>query len=319
MFRRRRRTLALVLGAVAVVIVWAAYPGVRRTVAADLASSPKPTALDPSHFAPGACMAYPPTKGDRHTTVFLDAGHGGIDPGALGTTESGTTITEASLTLPMELDTMSLLRADGYRVVVSRTGDTTVLDLAPADTDGGVLSLTGVQADVAARDVCANDAKASALVGIYLDSGASPTNAGSLAMYDTARAFAAQNEELAALVENDVVASMDARGWQIPDDGTAPDSEEGSLSGDPSSDPLAAAAADYGHVMLLGPADPGFFSTPSDMPGTIVEPLFVTDPFEGSIADSHAGQEAVARGIAQAVEQFLAPPKAGSTTTTAAS
>src|SRR5271165_489288 len=70
-------------------------------------------ALDPASFEPGACRVYPPTHGDRHLTVFLDAGHGGLDPGSVGTTASGRSVTEASLTLPVELDTMALLRAQG--------------------------------------------------------------------------------------------------------------------------------------------------------------------------------------------------------------
>ncbi len=49
-------------------------------------------AVDPAYFEPGACVEYPPTSGDRHLTVFLDAGHGGIDPGGVGETETGQTI-----------------------------------------------------------------------------------------------------------------------------------------------------------------------------------------------------------------------------------
>ena len=55
---------------------------------------------------------------------------------------------------------------------------------------------------------------------------------------------------------------------------------------------------------------PGYFSTPSRMPGAVVEPLFITDPFEGSIAASTKGQGVIAGGIAEAVEQYLAPPSA---------
>jgi hypothetical protein len=39
-------------------------------------------AIDASVFSSGACVAYPPTSGNRSETVFLDAGHGGIDRGA---------------------------------------------------------------------------------------------------------------------------------------------------------------------------------------------------------------------------------------------
>jgi N-acetylmuramoyl-L-alanine amidase len=79
-------------------------------------------------------MTFAPTAGDRDQTIFLDAGHGGIDPGAVGVTGSGQTIYEADLTLPVELDTMALLRAQGFRVVVSRTRASSVVRLRPADS-----------------------------------------------------------------------------------------------------------------------------------------------------------------------------------------
>lgn len=97
-------------------------------------------------------MAFAPTVGDRHQTVFLDAGHGGIDPGGTGVDEAGDSIDEAPVNLAIELDTLALLRAKGYRVVVSRTKDTTVLRLGAGDTDEGVLSLQGSHDDVVARD-----------------------------------------------------------------------------------------------------------------------------------------------------------------------
>ena len=96
---------------------------------------------------------------------------------------------------------------------------------------------------------------------------------------------------------------MNAQGWQIPDRGVQPDTGLGSVS-DPGS-ALAAKAEAYGHLLLLGPVDPGFFSTPSEMPGALIEPLFITDPFESSIADSTHGQEVIAGAIVRAVEQYF--------------
>jgi N-acetylmuramoyl-L-alanine amidase len=42
------------------------------------------------------------------------------------------------------------------------------------------------------------------------------------------------------------------------------------------------------------------------MPGALIEPLFITDPFQGSLADSTAGQRAISDGMAEAVQQYFA-------------
>ena len=270
----------------------------------------KGIALDPAMFATGACMAFAPTRGNRHQTVFLDAGHGGIDPGGVGTTEDGSQIAESQINLPIELASMAILRAHGFRVVVSRTQDTTVLRLGPADVDDGLLSLQGAHDDVAARDECANLSKASALVGIYMDAGYESTNAGSIAAYDSDRPFAQSNLALATALQNAVLGAMEAAGGGIPNDGVQDDTGLGSSVGNPADGGLAAASAAYDHLMLLGPAETGYFTTPSTMPGALIEPLYLTDPYEGTLAQGASGQAVIAQGIAGAVEQFLAPPKA---------
>jgi N-acetylmuramoyl-L-alanine amidase len=268
------------------------------------------TSLDQSVFATGSCIAYVPTAGNNHETVFLDAGHGGIDPGGVGTTSAGQQVDESTVNLAIELDAMALLRARGYRVVVSRTQDTTVVRLGPADLSYGVLSVQGSHDDVVARDVCANLAHANALVGIYMDASGSSQGAGSVTVYDAARPFAAANKRLAGLLQSDVLAAMSIQGWQIPNDGAIPDGGFGSSVGNPSAGGLAAAAAAYDHLLLIGPAAGGFFANPSAMPGAVIEPLYLTDPFEASIAVSSADQAVVAQGIATAVEQFLKPAPA---------
>ena len=130
--------------------------------------------------------------------------------------------------------------------------------------------MQGEHRDVAARDVCANLAKANILIGIYFDAGTTSQDAGSVTGYDADRPFSAANLKLADLVQNDVVAQMNAQGWTIPSEGVLTDS---SLGGPPLSSPAAA----YGHLLLLGPALPGYFATPSEMPGALIEPLFITD------------------------------------------
>ena len=138
----RRRRLVLVGIVVAVVILVTRSLGGSPKPVQVSAKRPAPTVpstaattlkrgrpLDIMRFSPGACMSLPPTLGDRHQTVFVDAGHGGIDPGAIGVTGPAKPFQEADLTLPVELDTMALLRGQGFTVVVSRTGDSSVARL----------------------------------------------------------------------------------------------------------------------------------------------------------------------------------------------
>lgn len=297
LWTRRRGIVVVVVAAVALATPASVSSGsVRRT------ASGRP--VDARLFAPGACVEFPPSSGDRHLIVFLDAGHGGLDPGAVGETESGATVEEANETLPVELDTARLLEAKGFTVVVSRTGAGTVSRPQPGDVSGNLFTVQGVHDDVAARDECADLAHANVLLGIYFDAGASSLDAGSVTGYDTDRPFAAQNLRLATLVQGDVLGAMNAQGWGIPDLGVVDDSELGGP-------PLDAADAAYDHLLLLGPADPGYFSTPSEMPGALIEPLFVTDSYEGSLAVSPTGQEVVAGGLAQAVEQYFVPRARG--------
>jgi N-acetylmuramoyl-L-alanine amidase len=269
------------------------------------ATSGAPTgghAIDPAMFEPGSCLSFGPTAGDREESVFLDAGHGSIDPGSVGDTESGQTVYEATETLAVELDALALLRAKGFTVTVSRTRDSPVARPQPGDVSDGLYTLAGDLRDVASRDVCADMAKADILIGIYFDAGASTQNAGSVTGYDADRPFAADNLRLATLVQTDVLAAMNAQGWNIPDEGVVSDT----VLGGP---PLSDAAANYGHLVLLGPADPGYFSAPSTMPGALIEPLFITDPFEGTLANSAGGQEVIAQGLTTAVQQYFGPQK----------
>jgi N-acetylmuramoyl-L-alanine amidase len=321
--RQRRRRLRFVVTAVvaatAIAVVWMATDGgsivaqVRHAVTGK--TSDAPVALDPSAFATGACEAFEPTHGNRHKTVFLDAGHGGIDPGGVGATESGTTISESTINLAIELDTMALLRADGYRVVVSRTRDTTVMRLTSADVTGDSLTLEAAHNDVVARDQCANLAHADVLVGIYMDAGSTDSEAGSVSVYDAARPFASSNRHLARLLQRNVLRVMNAQGWQIPNDGVHDDTTYGSVSGSASEGGIAAEATAYDHLLLIGPAHTGYFTSPSEMPGAVIEPLYLTDPFEGSIADSTADQKIMATGYAAAIEQYFTPVTTSTSTT----
>jgi N-acetylmuramoyl-L-alanine amidase len=312
-------TLGVAIGTVAMILLQqtsgttGSSPGSGETpIAAALSApassdSPPPTTatagpLDPAEFADGACVAQPPTSGDRHQTVFVDAGHGGPDPGATGgITTTGQNFVEKVATLPVALDAAQHLRAEGFQVVLSRTGDTSVARLTPDDLNGVLLTTAGDHADLTARAACANLAHAAALVSIHFDSFSDPSVGGATTLYDTGRSFSAANQALAAQLQQEIVGSLATNGWQVPDRGLADDST--AAGGE-----ITAVGEDYGHLALLGPVSPGYVDNPSTMPGALVEPLFLTDPTEGSLAMDPTAQQAIATGIAVAIRSFLQTP-----------
>lgn len=60
---------------------------------------------------------------DAKKLIMLDAGHGGSDPGALGTL-NGRTINEKDLTLSITYKVKAILESNGYKTAMTRTGDT---------------------------------------------------------------------------------------------------------------------------------------------------------------------------------------------------
>jgi N-acetylmuramoyl-L-alanine amidase len=247
----------------------------------------------------GACQTLAPEGQDRHRTVFIDPGHGSPDPGASGVTAAGQPVEEKDLTLATALRLARILRGDGYRVVLARVQDRTVARLTSADLSRGAFTVAGDHKDLVARVACANAAHAQVLVSLHYNAFSDPAVGGVETFYDDARPFSKQNLQVAQLVQRNIITELAAAGWQVPDRGVTPDSSVQAPT-------LSQIAAAYPHLLELGPAQPGYLDRPSTMPGVLCEPLFLTNPAEASVAASGAGQDAIARGIAQGVEQFLA-------------
>lgn len=264
---------------------------------AAVAPSPRPRAVGPSLFERGSCVLFGPTAGNRHLRVFIDAGHGGVDPGGVGRTSTGVRIGEAPLNVRVAKDAAGVLRQRGFSVVLSRTGHNAVARLRPGDISGAVYTEAGEHRELVARDRCADLAHANVVIGMDLDAATSPAAKGSVALYCAARPYGAANLRLARLVQRDVLANLHATHPGIPDLGVHTDVGYGGN--------LTAADRAYGHLVLLGPRKRGYLNTPTMVPAALIEPLFLTNPAEASLADSRAGQEAIGHGLADAAEQFL--------------
>jgi N-acetylmuramoyl-L-alanine amidase len=277
------------------------HPAGRQSGRAAREAQPTPTAPPfaavAAGTAPGTCLAFSPTRGHRGTTVYVDPGHGGADPGASGLSSAGTLLYEKNLTLATGLDLLVLMRDDGYRVVMSRISDTLLITPRAGDLDQGALTLQGFHRDTEARIACANAAHADVLLAIHFNAFDDPTVNGAETLYDAVRPFSAANLKLATLVQRDVVAALRAHGWEVPDRGAMDDS----IAGTPA---LSTEAAAYGHLLELGPAAQGWLDRPSAMPGVLCEPLFLTHPAEADVAASAAGQQAMAQGFATAITAY---------------
>ena len=65
--------------------------------------------------------------------------------------------------------------------------------------------------------------------------------------------------------------------------------------------------------MEIGPSKAGWNDRPSQMPGAITEPFFVTNPVEAQVVESAPGQQAIAAGLEQGLLAFLTALPPGQT------
>jgi len=157
----------------------------------------------PAGLVAGTCVQFDPTGADRHRTIYVDPGHGGPDPGAVG---NG--LAEDKLTLAVALQLKDMLRADGFHVVLSRVADTSVAKLADSQVVNGVVTNSGVHIDTIARIACGNTANADAMVAIHFNAFDDPSASGAETFYDDARDFSAANLRLANLLQAQLEASF---------------------------------------------------------------------------------------------------------------
>ena len=248
-------------------------------------------------FADGACRAFAASGRWNGSTVFLNAGHGGSDPGAVP--RHGVTAQDESvLNMAIVHEVLPLLRDAGYRVVLSRTGDSSVAHRRPGDLRGGALTVEALRRELMARIDCANSARADVLVSLHLNSHHDPSANGAETFYNVNREFSDRNRALALQLHGAMVASMRDAGWASHDRGVAIDDAAGGET--PPRD-----AAAYDQLLELGPAAPPWFTRPSRMPGVIVEPLFLTNPNEARRVTTAAGRAAIARGIVEGIEAYF--------------
>ena len=299
------RSIARVLHAMLVIgVVLAAACGAGNDAGAvriEAVGSPEPPA------AGGAQQSHQPQRPDAPVTVFIDAGHGGSDPG-WGSQNLPGVPPEKDLTLDLAKRTAAYLEEAGYRVVLSRTADVQLNDpKRDLNGDGCIDPIDEIQA----RIDLANSVGAAALLSIHFNGKPGTQLSGSGTYYNAVREFSDRNKRLAELIQEAQLKTLAAFGHQARDWGAVRDDalETGSRS----------ECATSKYFALIGPAVPGR-PRPSTMPGVITEIMFLTYPKEGELAARAEVRDALARAYAEALGQFLSgersptPPTQGGRT-----
>ncbi|KGK91567.1 N-acetylmuramoyl-L-alanine amidase [Desulfosporosinus sp. HMP52] len=126
-------------------------------------------------------------------TIVIDPGHGGPDPGAVGS--SGTL--EKNNTLPVGLNLATLLRSAGARVILTRSTDITPAEGAYSE-----------RSDLQARTQIANDAKADLFISLHNDAFSNPAASGTTTYYSSANPMSSQSKALAGSIQADLVKAI---------------------------------------------------------------------------------------------------------------
>jgi N-acetylmuramoyl-L-alanine amidase len=236
--------------------------------------------------------------GQLPVLVYIDPGHGGVDVGTQGSTLDGKNVFEKSVSLAIAIRAQAILRADGIGSILSRSVDA-LPDLTAADytPDGHLLTPEGLLHDLQNRINRANASGALVLLSIHLNAYTDPAVGGSETFYDANRPFAEDNQRFARLIQNSVASAIRDAGYNSPDRGIADDTTL-------QSDGFGSLGVPYNHLVLLGPPVSGRLK-PTQIPGALSEPLFLSNPSEASLAVKPEVQEMLARAYATAIEQFL--------------
>jgi N-acetylmuramoyl-L-alanine amidase len=243
----------------------------------------------------------------RRPVVALDPGHGGPDDdlpradragriipwyregdnsGAIHRANDGTELREKDLTLRIALAAAELLEARDVMVMLTRRADLPV-NLEKRDYNGdGSADLAD---ELLARVDLVNRGGADLLVSIHFNAHPSASMRGSYAAYASGRPFTDESVRLAQAVHARVLGGL-AELHQRPVDRGVEDDAEHDGSGR--------------HLVLFGPRT-AHQPLETTMPGTLVEPLFLTNPDDVELLRRADVLDMLARSIAEGILDYL--------------
>ena len=277
-------------------------PTVAPTVIAPLSAPPETPTPNASPTVAEAAAARWPGDGDDRTVVCLDPGHGGWDLGYTRFSAAGLpAMAEADYNLAQAYDLAARLRERGFVVVMTRRTPNAV-NAAGADVNGDGRTFAdseraGELDELQARiDVC-NEADADLLVSMHVNGyDARPAASGYETWYTGTRSFGDQSARFATLAFRALGEEMGAVGYEAVAREVNNDEE---VSIDRSDSRLLS------HMIMTGPEQRGI-ERPSNMPGAIVECLFISNDADAAFLASPEGHEAIVTAYEAAIVQYFA-------------
>jgi N-acetylmuramoyl-L-alanine amidase len=300
--------MTLLLGAVLV----AAYP----------ASDPSSEEQPPSRQAEAATMAGAVTQDHAYLdaptpeayvrTVVIDPGHGADEIGA-----AANGVVEKDSNLELALRVERLLSANGVRVVLTRRTD------ARANVGPPVTGYSATRLDLQARIDLANAEAADLFVSIHSNGSADVTQRGIETYYNAVRPFAGLNHTLATLLHVRTLEALGAAGFAVVDRGVKDDSCLRMFQGRcfplfllaPSRETTREEVLRRGgdlEALGFAPGQDSVVSRPTEMPGALIELLFVSNTVDAAILQDGAAREAMAWGVARAILDYFARAESSS-------
>jgi N-acetylmuramoyl-L-alanine amidase len=254
-----------------------------------------------------------PAAFGRPPVICLDPGHGGADRGFSRFFDNGIpAMEEALLVLEHAWDLEARLEQRGYDVVMTRETDASVnVEGNDVNSDGRTAAHDPPRSDrnqtldeLQARINICNEAGADLLVSMHVNGYSNGNPRGYETWFTRERTFGDRNAVFATLAYAHLKEQLALVGYVLPAEderGVLPDTtadvqKEHSL---------------FKHFIITGPEVAGVVS-PSEMPGAIVEALFVSNDGDASILSAPYGRNAIVTAYENAIVEYFEryPPAA---------
>jgi len=232
---------------------------------------------------PGVLLQRQPTPQPRRPTIILDPGHGRGDPGAVHYAPDGEVdLTEADSNLAVAEHLQRFLEEKGYDVYVTRAGFGKPLGPRP-------LTQLLIAADLWARVHLAEAVDSDLFVSVHSNGSVNPNQSGVEIWYCGQHQYGAESAHLAELTLDAALAGLDDYGYDAVRRGTQEDSTVHHSDG-------------FCQFLVTREVN---------TPAILTELLFLTNDADAAVLKDDAAREAMARRLAEAIDQFVQERQSG--------